>query len=97
MDKNIKEMVEYPKEGILSKVISNENYNITLFCMAKGTEISEHTSTKAGIVYVIEGDGIFNLAGKEIKMSPETLITMDSNQKHSIKAREETSFLLILK
>ena len=67
IDKNTLEMIEYPKEGVLSKeIVKNKRIACTLFCMASGTEISEHTSTKQGIIYVIEEKGIFNLEGKEI-------------------------------
>ncbi len=95
--KNLKELIEYPKEGVLSKVILKDpKLNITLFCMAKGTEISEHTSTKAGFIHILEGNGIFNLEEKEIIMKPGELIIMKENQIHSLKAIENTSFLLIL-
>jgi nitric oxide dioxygenase len=97
MDKKINELIEYSKNGILSKVITkNDKFNITLFCMAKGTDISEHTSTKQGFVYVIEGNGIFNLEGKDITMSPGIFIYMNENAIHSLKAKENTSFMLVL-
>jgi len=97
MHKNIKELVEYPREGILSKsVINREKMDVTLFCMAKGAEMSEHTSTKQGLVYVIEGKGVFNLEGEEIAMEPGTLIQMDQNAVHSLKTDENTAFLLTL-
>jgi nitric oxide dioxygenase len=64
--------------------------------MAKGTEISEHTSTKQGFVYIIEGDGLFNLEGKDITMSSGVFIYMKDNATHSLKADENTSFILVL-
>ena len=94
MIKNIKEHIEYPEQGILSKEIVKDK--ITLFCMAKGTEISEHTTTKQAAVYVIEGKGIFNLNGKDIQMLPNKLIFMKEDAPHSLKAQENTSFLLTL-
>ncbi len=54
MDKNIKNLIEYSKAGILSKVIlSIENMEVTLFSMAAKTDMSEHTSTKNGLVYTL--------------------------------------------
>ena len=95
--KNIKEFIEYPKEGVLSKdIFKHQKSNVTLFCMAKNTDISEHTSTKAGFVYVIEGKGIFNLKGKSIEMKEGIFINMEENAIHSLKAEENTSFLLFL-
>ena len=95
--KDVKELMNYSSGGILSKVIvKTDKNNVTLFCMAKGTNISEHTTTKEGFVYVVEGKGIFNLEGKDIEMKPGVYIFMKSNAKHSLKANENTSFLLAL-
>ena len=96
-DHNIRKMIEYPKKGVLSKrVVSEGIVDCTLFCMAEGTEISDHTSTKQGIVYVIEGDGIFTLAGKEIRMEEGVCISMEKHAVLSLRAKENTSFLLVL-
>jgi quercetin dioxygenase-like cupin family protein len=95
--KNIIDSIEYPKEGILTKdVIENENLDITLFCMSKNSKISGHTSTKKATVYVIQGNGVFNLEGKDIAMIPGTIIYMKENAVHSLTAKENTSFLLTL-
>ena len=95
--KKIKQMIEYPKEGIISKeLVKNDKQDTGLFCMAGGTDISEHTSTKQGFVYVIEGKGIFNLEGEDIEMLPGVFIFMKENDKHSLKAEENTSFILSL-
>lgn len=95
--KDIKSMIEYPKEGILSKVlVKDKNLNITLFCMAAGTDMSEHTSTKEGTVYILEGKGTFTLDREEIEMIPGNIIFMKNNAKHSIEAEKNTSFLLWL-
>jgi nitric oxide dioxygenase len=96
MNKNILELIEYPEEGILSKEIVKGKMNVTLFCMAKGTEMTEHTSTKQGTIYVVEGDGVFKLSGKDIQMKPGVIIYMKENEVHSIKSHENTSFILTL-
>lgn len=97
MNQNIIDQIEYPQNGILSKeILKNDKSNVTLFCMAKGTKISDHTSTKAGFVYVLNGEGSFFLEGKEIAMTPGLLIYMKENQIHALKAKENTSFLLTL-
>lgn len=94
---NLKDLIEYSKGGILSKeLVKTEKNNITLFCMAKETKMSEHTSTKEGFLYIIEGRGIFNLEGKEIEMLPGIFIHMKKNSIHSLKAEENTSFILSL-
>ncbi|MDO8516536.1 MAG: cupin domain-containing protein [Nanoarchaeota archaeon] len=97
MNTNLKNQIEYPKKGIISKeILKDEKIDITLFCMAKGTEMSEHTSTKEGIIHVLEGNGVFNLEGENIIMKEGVLINMKENAVHSLKAIENTSFLLTL-
>lgn len=97
LSENIKNLIEYSKGGILSKEITkNSKLDVTLFCMAKETGISEHTSTKSGFVYVVEGNGVFNLNGKDIAMLPGVFIEIKENIIHSIKAKDNTSFLLSL-
>ncbi len=97
MFKNIKKLIEYPKEGIISKkILKEKNIDISLFCMAKNTNISEHTSIKQGIIYVVEGNGVFYLEKRGIRMQPEVIISMKENDIHSLKAKENTSFILIL-
>lgn len=93
----ISELISYSKDGILSKeIVKDSKLNVTLFCMAKDTELSEHTSTKQGFIYVVEGKGIFNLVGEKIKMEPGVFIQMEKDMVHSLKAEENTSFLLSL-
>ncbi len=95
--KDVKKMINYSEGGIMSKVIEKDNVgDVTLFCMSKSTNISTHTSTKAGYVYIVEGDGIFKLEDEELPMKPGVLIFMSANAKHSLSAKENTTFILIL-
>jgi len=97
MHKNLKQLIEYSEGGVLSKVIvKTEKLDVTLFCMAAGTEIGDHTSTKEGLVYVVEGDGTFTLEGQDVKMEAGVIIHMKKSAVHSLKAKENTSFVLTL-
>ena len=97
MTEKIKELIEYPQQGILSRnIVKNDKLDATLFCLAQGTAISEHTSTKQGFVYVVEGQGTFSLEGQEISMTPGVFIYMKANSVHSLKADANTSFILAL-
>ena len=95
--KNAEKLIEYPKSGIISKSLGHTpQYDLTLFCMAKGAKLSEHTSTKEGFIFVIEGDGVFNLEGRPIAMSAGVFINMRKNAIHSLLAKRNTSFTLLL-
>lgn len=93
----MKSLITYSEGGIFSKVIlKSQKQQITLFCMAKGTEISDHTSTKEGSVVVLEGKGVFRLEGEPISMQPGVIIFLKMDAIHSLHAEENTSFLLSL-
>ena len=65
--------------------------------MGEGAEISDHSSTKQGFVYVIEGEGNFKLEEKNIEMKNGVFIPLKENQVHSLYAKKNTSFILFLK
>lgn len=95
--KELFEMMEFPKEGIFSKVLAkSDSYNYTLMCLAKDSDIDTHTSTKNGVVVVLKGKGTFTLFDKKIEMKPGTLIFMPKNAPHSLKADEDLAILLCL-
>lgn len=90
-------MMEFPKEGVFSKVLAkSESYNYTLMCLAKGSGIDTHTSTKNGVVQVLKGKGTFTLFGKKIRMKPGVFIFMPKNAQHSLKAEKDLAILLLL-
>ena len=94
---NLEEMMEFPREGIFSKVLVKTNIsNHTLLCLAKGTDMSEHTSTREAAVTVLKGRGTFILRRKKIKMKPGVFIFMPKNAPHSLSADEDLAILLSL-
>ncbi|MBD2355923.1 cupin domain-containing protein [Tolypothrix sp. FACHB-123] len=93
----IKEQIEYPHSGVLSKILLKDNVcQYTLFCLAANTEISEHTSTRNATIYVISGKGLLNLSGQEIVLEPGIFVFMPANATHALQAEENLAFLLIL-
>lgn len=94
---NLDKMMEFPKEGIFSKVlVKTEVSNHTLMCLAKGSDISEHTSSREASVTVLRGKGVFILNGKKIKMVPGVFIFMPKNAPHSLSADSDLAILLSL-
>ena len=94
---NLKGLISYSEGGIVSKeIFSSEKLELGLYCMAAGTEMSEHTSTREVVVHVLEGKGVFKLGKESIQMLPGVIINMKPNARHALKAEENTSFVLIL-
>ena len=101
MDKSVvaslEKLMEFPRQGVFSKVLAKgEISNHTLMCLAKGADISQHTSTREAVVTVLKGKGTFVLYGKKIKMAPGVFIFMPKNAAHSLSASENLAFLLSL-
>ncbi|MDD5595150.1 MAG: cupin domain-containing protein [Candidatus Omnitrophica bacterium] len=95
--KDLDKMMEFPKEGVFSKVlVKTDISNHTLMCLAKGSDISEHTSTREAAVTVLKGEGVFILNGKKIKMKPGVFIFMPKNAPHSLSASKDLAILLSL-
>ncbi len=93
----LRKLINYSAGGITTKVISKDDKsNVTLFSMAAGTDISEHTSGRDAYVYVIEGAGTFVLDGKKIEMKEGVFFSMPKNSPHELAVTENTAFLLML-
>lgn len=93
----LRDKIEYPEAGILSKVLIKDTHcQYTLFCLTKGTEISEHTSPKNATINVLEGQGILTLEGKDIILEPGIFVFMPANAPHALQAQENLAFLLTL-
>ena len=93
----LRERIEYPVDGVLSKVLlKDENCPCTLFCLAADTSISKHTSTRNAIINVVEGRGILSLEEENIQLEPCIFVFMKANAPHALIAQEKLSFLLSL-
>ena len=93
----LRERIEYPTNGVLSKVLfKDNNCQYTLFCLAADTSISEHNSTRNAVINVLEGRGIMTLEGQEIQLDPGLFIFMKAHAPHALKAEQNLAFLLAL-
>ncbi|MBP0000685.1 MAG: cupin domain-containing protein [Cyanobacteria bacterium SID2] len=93
----LQDFIEYPDGGVLSKAIVKDSAcQYTLFCLAKGTDIEEHTSTRNATITAIEGTGTLTLDGKLILLKPDTFVFMPANTPHALTASENLAFLLVL-
>lgn len=95
--KDLEKLMEFPKEGVFSTVLAKgEISNHTLMCLKKGTDISEHTSTREAVVTVLKGKGTFVLSGRSIRMKPGVFIFMPKDAPHSLRADDDLAILLSL-
>ncbi|MBD2652924.1 MULTISPECIES: cupin domain-containing protein [Synechocystis] len=89
--------IEYPQAGILSKVLLQDRVcQYTLFCLATGTDISEHSTPRNAVVQCLEGTGELSLDGQNITLEPGVWVVMPANAPHALKATSNLAFLLTL-
>lgn len=94
---DLQKSIRFSKGGIVSKVIwKGGKAEATLFCLSKGTTLSEHASSREAHILVLKGKGIFSLGAKPVAMKPGVMISMPPKMKHALKASENLAFLLML-
>jgi quercetin dioxygenase-like cupin family protein len=88
---------EPPADGILSRTIhQDDQVKAVVFGFGQGQELSEHTASKAAMLYFVKGEAVVGL-GEEVKEAvPGTFIHMSPGLKHSIKAKTPVVMLLVL-
>lgn len=94
---NLDELIEFPKEGILSKTIhESASGEADLFMLPKGGKISGHTSSRDAAVMILRGEGEFMLGDQWYKVKPGDWFFMEAGLIHALSATEDLAFLLTL-
>jgi quercetin dioxygenase-like cupin family protein len=89
--------VEIPEQGILSKpVFSNSTLRATLFGMAQGEELTEHTASMESLLVILEGEAEITLSGETHMVHPGAWLRMEPRLPHSLRAQTPLKFVLWL-
>jgi len=92
---SIGESVSYSAGSIISKIIyKSDKLLVTLFAVAKGEAIEEHTTTKEAIVHILEGEGKFYLKDQWRDFKAGDYFYMPVNLIHAIASKTDFKFLL---
>jgi len=95
--KNLEGMIEFAKDGIVSKVVAEvEGNEISLFCMAAGQQLSTHSASFPAVIHVLQGKGMVVLGKEAYEANPNSWFSLPKNLPHSVKATENLVFLLTL-
>lgn len=88
---------EIPEATIVSRTIFNETGGrAILFGFAPGQELSEHTSSLAAILHILEGQADLTLGGEPVEAGPGAFVYMPPNLPHSVYAKEQVVMLLTM-
>jgi len=95
--KNLADMIEFAKDGIVSKVVAEvEGNEISLFCMASGQQLSTHSASFPAVIQVLQGKSEITLGREVYEAKPNAWFSMPKNLPHAVKATKNLVFLLIL-
>jgi quercetin dioxygenase-like cupin family protein len=87
---------DIPPDSIISRGLPCEGpVKLTLFGFAPGQELTEHTSSRFAILYMLAGEADITLGGDAHSGQPGTFIAMPPHLPHSIVAKTATTMLLI--
>lgn len=95
--KNLFDLIEFPKEGILSKTISEKpSGEADIFMLPKGGKISSHTSSRDAAVQILRGEARWQLGEEWLQVKPGDWFFMEAGLPHAIDAMDDLVFLLTL-
>lgn len=95
--KNLEDMIEFAKNGIVSKTVAEVKGNeISLFCMATGQSLSTHSASFPAVIHVLQGKGEITLGKEVYEANPNSWFSLPKNLPHAVKATENLVFLLTL-
>jgi quercetin dioxygenase-like cupin family protein len=86
-----------PSQSILSSsLLENDHLKWISFQFAEGQELSEHTASMPALIHITNGTFDCKIGDKPCTLSAGTLIYMEPNTSHSLKATSPASFYLLL-
>ena len=93
----IEGMVEFAKDGIVSKALLRApDKEVSLFCMTTGQMLSGHTSGYPAIIHVLKGEGEVTLGDKKYIAKVNDWFFMPANLLHALFSTDNLVFLLTL-
>ena len=95
--KHLYDMVEFPKQGILSNTIhQGASGEADLFMLPKGAKISGHTSSRDASVLILQGEAEFMLGEDWHHVKAGDWFFMEAGLVHALNAIDDLVFVLTL-
>jgi len=89
--------IEYQTGAVVSRtLVDKQAGTVTLFSFDEGQGLSEHKAPFDALVYIIDGQVIITISGKQHKLSTGEMIVMPANEPHALKAVRKFKMLLVM-
>lgn len=77
-------------------LIKNDRFRVLLMTMLAGAELQEHSAQGPVMIQGLQGELVVTLEGQERPLLPGTLIVLDNEVKHSVRAITDGALLLTI-
>ncbi|HVN17525.1 MAG TPA: cupin domain-containing protein [Dongiaceae bacterium] len=85
-----------PENGMTSRVLrKDERFNITLFGFAAGEGLKTHSVPIPALIFILEGQGEFDLGNNTVEVKPGSFIRMAPLLPHALRTKTPLRMLLI--
>lgn len=92
---NLKNIIEYQKNAIVSKTITdNSDSSLTVFAFDEGESIATHSAPVDAVVQVIDGEVEITISGEKFNLKENDIILMPKGEPHGLVAT--TAFKMAL-
>lgn len=92
---NIKETLEYRKESIVSKIITEDKYtSLVGFAFDRGQSILPRTSSVNATIAVLEGNAEIMIGGNNYDLKEGDMIVMPKEELHALFAKTKLKLAL---
>lgn len=90
-------LIDYQEGTIVSKeLVKHDTGTITLFAVAEGQAISEHSAPFDAIAQIIDGEAIITIGGKDNAVSKGQMIIMPADIPHALKGNPSFKMMLTM-
>lgn len=87
-----------PVDSVLSKtLIKNDQIEVSLFQLAAGQELSEHTSAYPAVIHILSGEGKLSLGKDVVELLPGSWVYLEPELPHGLWVRTDMVMLLTLR
>ena len=94
---NLAGLVDYHADSIVSReVLNKKTGTVTVFAIAQGQGLSEHTAPFDALVYILDGRAQITISGKDYELRTGEMIIMPANEPHALMALERFKMILVM-
>lgn len=95
--RGLRDELPIPTEATTSRVVvNNEVLRVVVFAMDAGQELTEHTSTRAVTVQLLEGELDMTVGDRQHSLGAGDVVYLAPNERHALVARSGCRFTLVM-